>query len=271
MSVACLTRTGRPAVPGAARVDDGRMSAAPRITLLTGAGISTGAGIPDFRGPQGLWTLDPAAEKTSTISWYLQDQHVRELSWQIRASTNIWAARPTAAHCAITELEKQGHVVGVITQNTDGLQQQAGTSPGLVHEVHGTERAVRCQDCGRVNSSDPIFTRVRAGDLQDFRCDVCGGILRPDVIMFEEMLDPEVMDKAQRAAENCDVMIAVGTTLSVVPAANFFPLALSAGAAGYIVNAEPTPYDDVADDVLRGDIQVELPLLLDRLLAAHRA
>lgn len=235
------------------------------ITIFSGAGISTGAGIPDFRGPQGLWTRDPAAEKTSTISWYLQDQHVRELSWQIRAATNIWASHPTPAHLAITDLAERGRLTGVITQNTDGLHQEAGTDPGLVHELHGTERAVRCQDCERTTSSDPIFTSVRENGVEDFRCEVCGGILRPDVVMFEEMLDMGVMDKAQRAAENCDIFVAVGTTLTVVPAAHFFPLALQAGAQGYIVNAQPTPYDAYAAEVLRGDIQTELPALLARL------
>lgn len=238
---------------------------APMIALLTGAGISTGAGIPDFRGPQGLWTTDPDAEKTSDIHWYLRDAEVRRKSWQRRAAADVWLAHPTPAHRAVTDLAEQGRLSGVITQNTDGLHQAAGTPTDLVHELHGTQRAVRCQDCGHTGPSREIFERVRAGDLQDFRCDDCGGILRPDVVLFGESLDMDVIDLAQRAASTCDVMIAVGTTLTVTPAANFFPLALQTGAAGYIVNAQPTPFDGLATEVLTGDIQDELPALLARL------
>lgn len=233
---------------------------AKRILILSGAGLSTGAGIPDFRGPQGLWTKDPLAERISTLSWYLNDTEVRKKAWQYRAGSPIWEAKPTQAHHAIVELEQQGRLLGIVTQNTDGLHQLAGSSPELVHEVHGSARTWRCENCGATGPMVEMVARVRAGE-EDPRCG-CGGITRATTILFEEILDPDVLDAAVSCAENCDAIVAVGTGLGVHPVAGLFPYAIGHGALGVIVNGEATAYDHLAHRVIRGEIQEELPHLL---------
>ena len=226
---------------------------AQRIVVLSGAGLSTAAGIPDFRGPDGLWTRDPYAELVSTLSWYLRDDDVRKAAWRRRADPAAWAARPTRAHRAIAELERQGRLRAIVTQNTDGLHQLAGSSPELVHEVHGSMRTWRCEMCGRSGPMEEMLARVRAGD-EDPRCPHCGGITRATVILFEEVLDADVLQAAVEAVEDCDAIVAVGTTLGVYPVAGLFPLALERGARGVIVNATETAFDREADDVVRGQL-----------------
>ncbi|GAA4285203.1 NAD-dependent protein deacetylase [Brevibacterium daeguense] len=242
------------------------MMSASRIAFLTGAGISTAAGIPDFRGPRGVWTRDPEAEKTSTLSWYLRDPDVRRRAWRTRAESAIWERSPTPAHYAIASVEKAGRLQGIITQNIDGLHQEAGSDPSLVHEVHGNAREWRCEDCGETGAMAAMIARVRAGE-PDPRCPECEGITRATTILFEEMLDPDVLDAATAAAERCDLIVAVGTSLFVQPVASLFPMALDAGAIGVIVNAQPTPFDDMAEVVLSGDIQDELPRFIRSLLS----
>lgn len=236
-----------------------------RITFLTGAGISTGAGIPDFRGPEGIWTKDPDAELTSTLSYYLGDAAIRRKAWQYRSQSRFWEAAPTRAHRAIAEFEQRtGRVRGIITQNVDGLHQLAGSRDALVHEVHGNVRTWRCEDCQQTGPMKDMIDRARAGEIEP-RCLQCGGIIRATTILFGEMLDEAVLDAAIDAAEDCEVIIAVGTSLNVTPVASLFPLAVESGAVGYIVNAEPTPFDAWADDVLDGDIEDVLPPLLSTL------
>lgn len=231
-----------------------------QIVVLSGAGLSTAAGIPDFRGPQGLWTRDPLAERLSTLSWYLSDTEVRKKAWRYRAESPIWDAQPTVAHRAIVQLERQGRLRGIITQNTDGLHQLAGSSESLVHEVHGSARTWRCEQCGRTGPMTEMVARVAAGE-DDPRCE-CGGIVRATTILFEEVLDSDVLDAAVAYAETCDAIIAVGTGLGVQPVAGLFPYAIGHGALGVIVNGEETSYDHLAHIVVRGDIQGELPRLL---------
>lgn len=232
-----------------------------RILILSGAGLSTSAGIPDFRGPDGLWTRDPYAELVSTLSWYLRDDDVRRAAWRRRADPVMWTAQPTRAHRAIAALERAGRLRAIVTQNTDGLHQVAGSSPELVHEIHGSARTWRCEMCGRTGPMTEMLERVAAGD-EDPRCPSCGGITRATVILFEEVLDADVLDASVAAAEDCDAVIAVGTTLGVYPAAGLFPLALEHGAYGVIVNAEPTAFDSEADQVVRGRLDDVLPGLL---------
>ena len=234
---------------------------AERIVILSGAGLSTAAGIPDFRGPEGLWTRDPYAELVSTLSWYLRDDDVRKAAWRRRADPAMWAAEPTRAHRAIVELERQGRLRGIVTQNTDGLHQVAGSSPELVHEVHGSARTWRCEMCGRTGPMTEMVERVQAGE-EDPRCPDCGGITRATVILFEEVLDPDVLQASLDAVEDCDAIVAVGTTLGVYPVAGLFPLALQQGAYGVIVNASETAFDDDADEVIRGRLDDVLPGLL---------
>jgi NAD-dependent deacetylase len=229
-----------------------------RIVVLTGAGISTESGIPDFRGPQGLWTRNPVAEKMSDIRHYLADPQVRKASWQNRLASPAWTARPNAGHFALVELERRGKLHALITQNIDELHQIAGNSPGLVVEVHGSMRRFICFGCGMRGPMPRVLERVRAGE-EDPACRDCGGILKSDTISFGQQLVPEVIDRAMRAAAEADVFIAVGTTLQVYPIAGAVDLARSAGARIVIVNAQPTPYDGVADAVFHESISSVLP------------
>lgn len=239
------------------------------VVFLTGAGISTAAGIPDFRGPQGVWTKDPEAELSSTLSWYLKDEGVRRKAWRMREAAGVWEKNPTRAHTAIAEFALKTEVAAVVTQNVDGLHQAAGSDPASVLEVHGSARAWRCEDCGASGPMAEAITRLRAGD-PDPRCEVCRGIIRATTILFEEALEPDVIDAAFTVAEECALLIAVGTGLGVYPVAGLFPLAAERGARTIIVNAQPTPYDALADEVIGGDLQQTLPALLDDLLGQVR-
>lgn len=234
---------------------------ASRVVALTGAGISTESGIPDFRGPQGVWTKNPKAERLSNIHYYLSDPEVRRLSWQSRLDHPAWHARPNAGHLALVALERRGKLDALVTQNIDGLHQLAGNSPDRVIEVHGTMRQVMCMTCGWRGPMQPILDRVRAGEA-DPACDACGGILKSATISFGQALVPEVIARAMQAAQEADLLIAIGSSLQVYPVAGAVPLAKKAGARIVIVNAEPTPFDDIVDSVFRDPIGSVLPLLL---------
>ena len=236
----------------------GWIAAARRVVVLTGAGISTDSGIPDFRGPQGVWTRNPLAEKLSNIHHYLGDAEVRKASWQNRLQSPAWTAQPNAGHRALVELERRKKLHALITQNIDELHQIAGNSPELVIEVHGTMRKFMCWGCGMRGPMEKVLERVRAGE-EDPKCRDCGGILKSDTISFGQQLVPEVIDRAMQAAGVADVFIAVGTSLQVYPIAGAFEIARSAGAKTVIVNAEPTPYDGMADAVFSGSISKVLP------------
>lgn len=234
---------------------------AQRIVVLTGAGISTDSGIPDFRGPQGQWTKDPQAEKMATIQHYVADPEVRKRSWRDRLSSPAWTAKPNAGHLALVALERRGNLDTLITQNVDGLHQMAGSSPERVIEIHGTMRVVTCLACGQRAPMERALARVRAGE-EDPPCRTCGGILKSATISFGQGLVQEDLLRAQRAAERCDLMLTVGTKLSVYPVAGVVPIAKEAGARVVILNAEPTDMDRLADAVLRGQISELLPPLV---------
>jgi NAD-dependent deacetylase len=234
------------------------IDAASRVVVLTGAGISTDSGIPDFRGPQGLWTKNPLAEKMSNIHYYLADPEVRKLSWQNRLGSPAWEAKPNAGHMAIVNLEKRKKLHALITQNIDELHQIAGNSPQLVIEVHGTMRKFMCWGCGMRGPMQVVLERVRAGEA-DPDCRDCGGILKSDTISFGQQLVPQVIDRAMTAAAEGDLFLAVGSSLQVYPIAGTVDVAHSAGAKVIIVNAQPTPFDDVADAVLNDSISEVLP------------
>jgi NAD-dependent protein deacetylase/lipoamidase len=234
---------------------------AERVVVLTGAGISTDSGIPDFRGPQGLWTKNPLAEKMSNIHYYLADPEVRKLSWQNRLSSPAWGAKPNPGHLALVNLEKRKKLHALITQNIDELHQIAGNSPERVIEVHGTMRKFMCWGCGMRGPMQKVLERVRGGE-EDPKCRDCGGILKSDTISFGQQLVPEVIDRAMRAAAEADFFLAAGTSLQVYPVAGAVDLARAAGAKVVIVNAQPTPYDDVADAVFNNSISEALPAIL---------
>ena len=231
-----------------------------RVVALTGAGISTESGIPDFRGPQGVWTKDPKAERLSNIHYYMADPEVRKLSWQARLEHPAWRAEPNAGHCALLALERRGTLHAVVTQNIDGLHQRAGTSAARVIEVHGTVHDVMCMSCGWRGPMQPVLDRVRGGE-DDPPCRACGGILKSATISFGQPLVPAVIERALRAAEEADVLLAVGTSPQVYPVAGLVPASKSAGSRVVIINAEPTPFDDIADAVLRDPIGRVLPAI----------
>lgn len=236
--------------------------AARRIVALTGAGISTESGIPDFRGPEGVWTRNPRAERLSHIDAYRSDRAVRVQAWRNRASSPIWVAQPNAGHRALVALERQGRLDTLVTQNIDGLHQLAGSDPAKVVEIHGTMREVVCLSCRERGPSGPTLDRVRAGE-EDPPCLRCGGVLKSATISFGESLVVADLVRAERAARDGDLLLAVGTSLAVYPAAGLVPIAAEQGASVVIVNEEPTPFDRIADAVVHARIGSSLPAIVE--------
>jgi NAD-dependent deacetylase len=239
------------------------LTGARRICVLTGAGISTDSGIPDYRGPNGVWTRDPDAEKLVTLSYYLADPDIRRRAWLMRRDLQAGEVAPNAGHAAIADLERQGRLLALVTQNVDGLHQAAGSSPERVLEVHGTVHEVECLSCHDRTTMRSALDRVDAGE-PDPACLVCGGILKSATVSFGQELDERVLAAAAEAAADCDVFLAVGTSLQVWPVAGLTEIAAAHGARIGIVNAEPTPFDAVADLVVREPIGTALRRLVAR-------
>jgi len=235
---------------------------ASQITALTGAGISTDSGLPDFRGPNGIWTKNPEAEKASTISNYVNEPDVRKLNWKLRADGKLWAnVSPNDGHRALLPLQERGVLHTLITQNVDELHQMSGIEPGLVVEIHGTTRKAGCLSCDYRTTMEAVLERVRAGD-DDPMCPRCGGIMKSATISFGQQLVAEDLTRAQVAADACDLLLAIGSTLMVNPIASVVPRAVRNGARLVIVNAEPTPFDSLADAVVAGSISEVLPQIV---------
>lgn len=239
------------------------LSDARKIVVFTGAGISTDSGIPDFRGPNGLWTQNPLAEKTSTLSYYLNDPEVRKVAWEGRVRTFGGTAKPNAGHFAVTQLHEVNKLHAVVTQNVDGLHQAAGLDDDLVVEVHGTIRFARCWQCKDRRPMSEFIERVKAGEV-DPHCELCGGIVKSDAILFEQALVPEVIDRAMQVAEECDLLLAIGSTLAVTPAAYVVDRARASDSKVAIINGGPTERDRYAHITLRGGISPILTELLTR-------
>lgn len=231
------------------------------MTVLTGAGVSTDSGIPDFRGPQGVWTKNPGSQALSTIDAYLSDPEIRRRAWRSRLDNPVWHAQPNAGHRALAELERNGRLHAIITQNIDGLHQAAGSSPERVIEIHGTVHWVMCLSCDLRTPMPAVLARVQAGE-DDPRCLECGGIQKSATISFGQSLDPNVLADAVAAAQAGEVFLAVGSSLTVHPAAGLCDHAVAAGARLVVINAQPTPYDGVADAVIREPIGEVLPQLV---------
>ena len=231
------------------------------VAALTGAGISTDSGIPDFRGPKGLWTKDPSAEKMATLDAYVSDPDVRKRSWKWRLETQQNKREPNDGHRALVDLERAGHLDTLVTQNVDGLHQSAGSDPARVVEIHGTIQEVQCLDCEERAPMERALARVIAGE-EDPSCRSCGGMLKSATISFGQGLISRDLARAQEAAEGCDLILAIGTTLAVYPIAAMVPIAKEAGARVVILNGEPTEMDGVADAVLSGSISEILPQLV---------
>lgn len=235
------------------------------VAILSGAGISTDSGIPDYRGPNGVWRKDPGAERLVTYDAYMSDPEIRRRSWRMRLDGPVLAARPNAAHRAVAALERtSGFAVRVLTQNVDGLHQAAGMPERKVLELHGTARAVVCTGCHVRSSMEEALDRVRAGE-DDPACVDCGGILKSATVMFGQRLDPVVLGQAMSIAKAAEVFLAVGSSLQVQPAASLAGMAAEHGARLVIVNAEPTPYDELAAEIVREPIGTALPELLERI------
>ncbi|WP_378733356.1 NAD-dependent deacetylase [Nocardia brasiliensis] len=238
-----------------------------RIGVLTGAGISTDSGIPDFRGPRGVWTKDPIAELLSTYDNYLADPELRQRAWLARRDNPAWQARPNAAHTALAELARAGRAVTIITQNIDRLHQRAGFAADRVIEIHGNMFEVVCVECDYRTTMAATLDRVAAGEA-DPPCPDCGGVLKSATIMFGQQMDRRTMMKAALTAETSDIFLAIGSSLQVEPAASMCAIAVQSGADLVIVNAEPTPYDSMATEIIREPIGTAVPRLVAEILEA---
>jgi NAD-dependent deacetylase len=258
----CAARMGSPDAASVEIAD--WLRDARHVVVLTGAGISTESGIPDFRGPNGLWTRDPAAEKAADIEYYVSDPVLRARTWQNRLRSEIWQAEPNRGHRAVAELEQRVCLDALLTQNVDGLHQAAGSSAELVIELHGNVREAKCLGCRWQGPMAETLDRVRAGET-DPRCVECGGILKSATISFGESLVAADLRRAQQAAEQADMFLAAGTSLGVYPAAALPQIALRHGARLVVMNAEPTPFDSLADAVVRGPLGSTLPALVTGL------
>jgi NAD-dependent deacetylase len=249
-------------VPGAGSIRDvaGWLAEGP-VTVLTGAGISTDSGIPDFRGPNGVWTRDPAAQQLFTYDAYVADPQIRRRSWRARRDHSAWTAEPNAGHRALVDLERTGRLLAIVTQNIDGLHQRAGSDPARVIEMHGTMFEVDCLSCGDRTPMRAALDRVEAGE-EDPDCRLCGGILKSATISFGQSLDRATLRRAMTAVTRSRLLIAIGTSLTVHPVAGLIDLARDAEARVVIVNAQPTQYDEMADAVLREPIGEALPALV---------
>ncbi len=239
-----------------------------RVAVLTGAGISTDSGIPDYRGPQGVWTRDPSLTEAFTYPKFMADPATRARFWRTYVDHPAFTAEPNAAHRALAALEPAGVAVRVATQNIDGLHQKAGTTPRKVLELHGSMHTVVCTACGERTPTAGTLARVASGE-PDPACRACGGVLKLGVVMFEEYLDGPTLAAAEQVAAASHLFLAIGSSLQVEPAASLCRVAFRAGARVVIVNRDPTPYDALASEVVREPIGTAVPAIVDALLAGR--
>ena len=232
------------------------------VAVLTGAGISTDSGIPDFRGPNGVWTLNPEAEKASDIRVFVTDPEVRRARWDVLAHGGMWdGVEPNDGHQALVPLEADGRLHTLVTQNVDGLHALAGSNPARIVEIHGTVREAMCLGCDWRAPINVVLDRVRSGDV-DPHCDRCGDLLKSATVSFGQALFPGDMERAEEAARTCDLLLAVGSTRGVYPVAAMVPVAVRHGAALVVINGSPTEMDHLADVVVRGSISEVLPRIV---------
>ncbi len=235
------------------------MQQAHRIVALTGAGISTESGIPDFRSPGSIWIQQPPTSYRDFISKPEARQHY----WQTRRnlSAQVLAARPNAAHLALAELERKKRLLGIVTQNFDGLHHDAGNNTEHIVEMHGTSRAAACTLCGKRSSIQELQQRIDDGEI-DPRCSDCGGFLKSATILFGQRVPDEELARARELALSCDLFLVIGSSLKVTPAATLPRLALRNDVPLIIINLQPTPLDDYAEIVINERAGVVLPPLV---------
>jgi NAD-dependent deacetylase len=233
-----------------------------RLLAFTGAGVSTESGIPDFRGPDGVWTrVDPSE---FTFDKYVNRAETRIRSWEMRKQSGVFEAKPNAAHRALVELWVAGKLSGVVTQNIDGLHQAAGLPDEAVVELHGNVQRVECLECEASWPTQVVIDRVDAGE-SDPHCAECGGLIKVSVISFGQAMPVPEMERASDLARRCDAVLAVGSTLSVYPAA-YVPLeAKQTGSRYVIVNQGPTEQDHLADVIVEGAAGEVLPAIVEGL------
>ncbi len=238
------------------------MQYAHRIVVLSGAGISTESGIPDFRSPGSPWEKNPPTSYRD----FLEKPEARRRYWETRRSlyAQVSAAQPNDAHRALAELERREKLSGIITQNFDGLHQDAGNDPAHIVELHGTSRFAGCTLCGRRSSMSELQGRIDAGEI-DPRCEVCGGLLKAATILFGQRVPDEELARAKALTEQCDLFLVVGSSLKVIPAATLPRLALNRHVPLIIINLQPTTLDPAADVVIHEKAGTALPAIVEMI------
>jgi NAD-dependent deacetylase len=237
---------------------------ADNVLIFTGAGVSTESGIPDFRGSNGIWSkYNP---EDFTIHKFLTDKRARKMQWQLLSGGefSMINVEPNPAHYAIAELEKLGKLHGVVTQNIDGLHQKAGVSENLVFQLHGDLSHAICLSCKERYPMEEISGWLKSG-LEEPVCINCQGMLKPDAILFGEQLPMDVLLESEKRSRTCDVCIAMGSTLTVYPAALIPQYAVQSGAKLVIINMGATELDRMADIRIEGKAGVIAPQIIDRV------
>ena len=250
-----------------------------KIAVLTGAGISTSAGIPDFRGPKGVWTQHPDQMSVYDIDRFMANRSDREYSWRWQKESPVWNAQPGTAHKALVDLERAGLLTLLATQNFDALQEKAGNSPDASVDLPGATGTSHCMKCGKKYDTADIMSHLDTEP--DPRCHrvfpangeiaahECGGILKTDVVYFGEALPDGAMEKSMRLAQQADEFWVIGSTLEVFPAASLVPVAEQAGVPVTIMNMGRTQYDSLATRRIHEPIEVALPRLVEETIAAQ--
>ena len=221
------------------------------LVFFTGAGISTESGVPDFRSPGGVWTK----YQPVLFQDFLASEAARRQHWQLKKATYelLKTVKPNTGHQAISDFEQRGQLLGLITQNIDGLHKLAGTTDARLVELHGTDRLVTCLKCGKAFQPVDVYEKWHDA-LPTPTCETCGGLLKSANVSFGQSMPVEAMQRAQRWSEQADIFVVIGSSLQVQPAASFPVIAKRSGALLAIVNRDPTPLDDIADYVHNGAI-----------------
>lgn len=250
-------------------------SASPRkrIAVLTGAGISTSAGIPDFRGPDGVWTKHPDQMSVYDIDAFLTDEQAREYSWRWQKESPVWNAQPGKAHYALVDLENAGLLSLLATQNFDALHEKAGNSPDLIVNLHGTIGTSHCMSCHAQYDTAQIMNNLdkepdpHCHRQLPYRSNMtCHGLIKTDVVYFGEPLPEGAMERSMKAVAQADELWVIGSTLEVFPAASLVPVAAQAGVPITIMNMGRTQYDQLASRLIHEDIAIALPELVQRTI-----
>lgn len=229
------------------------------IAVFTGAGISTSVGIPDFRGPDGVWTKHPEQTSVYDYDLFISDKEAREYSWRWQKESAVWNAQPGPAHQALVDLEKTGKLSVIATQNFDGLHEKAGNSDDVIVNLHGTISTSHCLKCDKSFKTADIMSEL--DDVPDPHCD-CGGLIKTDVTYFGEALPSGALEKAADRIAKSDELWVIGSSLEVYPAASLIPFAARQGKKIRIINAQETSMDYLAQELIREPIEHAVPRLV---------